>query len=433
MSELSQVRPSRGHGTRAIVTIDGEHEDRQRVAHQQERQRLRMGRHHAGDDKAGCPDEHEERRGHTGEQSGRHEGPMRKRTRKTIPNRVSAVGNTHVRGLNRFSSKTLLWLTASFSGSLVLVPCPRHLHPPGELFVETPAPYGGNLLHRHHPLSGARRLGDRQPYRAVGPDILVPVPHSHDGAGESCSEPDRSPMRPTSLILEAWPREVAEPIAGEIHTILTGRRSDVLTLGLVLALYFSSSAVEALRLGLNRAYGVRETRVWWVTRLESIAFVIGGAFVMLVLAVLVVLGPFVWRAVLYWVPALQFLDGLIDFLRIGIATVVIVAGLLIAYKFVPSGRRNWWSILPGVLVTLFLWLLGGLGFGWYLEFYPGAYASTYGGLATAMVALVFLYTLGAIFLFGGELNGTIMLAKRRRRLVEPAPDQIEPPVELPRL
>ena len=55
------------------------------------------------------------------------------------------------------------------------------------------------------------------------------------------------------------------------------------------------------------------------------------------------------------------------------------------------------SILPGVLMTLFLWLLGGLGFGWYLEFYPGAYASTYGGLATAMVALVFLYTLGRSF------------------------------------
>ena len=165
----------------------------------------------------------------------------------------------------------------------------------------------------------------------------------------------------TDLILEAWPREVAEPIAGEIHTILTGRRSDVLTLGLVLALYFSSSAVEALRMGLNRAYGVRETRAWWLTRLESIAFVIGGAFIMLVLAFLVVLGPFVWRAVLYWVPALRYLDGLIDFLRIGIATVVIVAGLLIAYKFVPSGRRSWLSILPGVFMTLFLWLLGGLG------------------------------------------------------------------------
>ena len=88
-------------------------------------------------------------------------------------------------------------------------------------------------------------------------------------------------------------------------------------------------------MGLNRAYGVRETRDWWLTRLESIAFVIGGAFIMLVLAFLVVLGPFVWRAVLYWVPALRYLDGLIDFLRIGIATVVIVAGLLIAYKLCP--------------------------------------------------------------------------------------------------
>ena len=31
-----------------------------------------------------------------------------------------------------------------------------------------------------------------------------------------------------------------------------------------------------------------------------------------------------------------------------------------------------------------------------------------------MIALVFLYTLAAIFLFGGELNGTLIAAKRRR-------------------
>jgi len=223
------------------------------------------------------------------------------------------------------------------------------------------------------------------------------------------------------IILEAWPQEVAEPIANEVHSILTGRRSDVLTVGLVLALYFASSGVESLRVGLNRAYGVRETRAWWLTRLESIAFVIGGAFVMLALALLVVLGPFVWRGILYWVPALARFGNVIDFLRLAVATVVIVAGLMIAHKFVPAGRRTFLSVVPGVAVTLLLWLLGGIGFGWYLEFFPGAYASTYGGLATAMVALIFLYTLGAIFLFGGELNGTILLAKRRRLNAEPQP------------
>jgi membrane protein len=233
------------------------------------------------------------------------------------------------------------------------------------------------------------------------------------------------------LILEAWPQEIAGPIAGEIHNILTGRRSDVLTLGVVLTLYFASSGVESLRVGLNRAYNVRETRAWWLTRLESIAFVIGGAFVLMAMALLVVLGPFIWRGILYWVPALKPLDGLIGFLRIGVATLVIVVGLMCAHKLIPSGRRTFRSVLPGVGMTLFLWLLGGFGFSWYLEYYPGAYASTYGGLATAMVALIFLYTLGAIFLFGGELNGTIMAAKRKRLGLEPTPQSLNDVITLP--
>src|ERR671920_1952359 len=113
------------------------------------------------------------------------------------------------------------------------------------------------------------------------------------------------------IILEAWPTEVGEPIANEVHRILTEERRDILTIGAALALYFASSGVESLRVGLNRAYGLRETRPWWLTRLESIGFVIGGAIVMLGFAVLVVLGPFVWRGILYWVPALSRLGGVI--------------------------------------------------------------------------------------------------------------------------
>ncbi len=216
------------------------------------------------------------------------------------------------------------------------------------------------------------------------------------------------------IILEAWPREISGPIAGEVHNILSVKRSDVVTLGLVLALYFASSGVESLRVGLNRAYGVRETRAWWFTRLESIAFVVAGAVVMLAFALLVVLGPLVWRTALRLLPGLQPYEWVIGFLRIGVATLLIVLALTLAHKLVPAGRRDFRSVLPGVIVTLLLWIVGGLGFGWYLENYPGAYASTYGGLATAMAALVFLYTLAAIFLFGGEINGTVIAAKRRR-------------------
>lgn len=216
------------------------------------------------------------------------------------------------------------------------------------------------------------------------------------------------------LILEAWPAMVGGPIANEVHRILTEQRSDVLTLGAVLALYFSSSGVESLRVGLNRAYGLRETRSWWLTRLESIVYVICGALAMLAFALLVVLGPLIWRGLLAVLPGLEPFGLTVTLIRFSTATILIVVTLFIAHKFVAAGRRSVRAVLPGIGATLVLWLGAGLGFGYYLDRFSNAYVSTYGGLATAMVALVFLYWLAAMFLFGGEINGTVIAAKRHR-------------------
>jgi len=188
----------------------------------------------------------------------------------------------------------------------------------------------------------------------------------------------------------------------------------VLTFGAVFALYFSSSGVESLRVGLNRAYNLRETRSWWVTRLESIAYVILGTFAMLAFAFLVVLGPLIWRTLVTYLPGLAPFTFTAALLRIAIATLLTVSALAIAHKFIAAGRRSWRAILPGMGVTVGLWLIGGFGFGVYLDRFSGTYVSTYGGLATAMVALVFLYWLAAMFLFGGEINGVIIAAKKRR-------------------
>jgi membrane protein len=188
----------------------------------------------------------------------------------------------------------------------------------------------------------------------------------------------------------------------------------VLTLGALLALYFSSSGVESLRVGLNRAYGIREMRPWWLTRLESIGYVVCGAFAMLAFALLVVLGPLIWRQLVFVAPGLEPLGLTVAIGRIGVTAFLIALVLVIAHKFVAAGRRPVLSVLPGIAVTLGLWFLAGLGFGYYLDRFSNAYASTYGGLATAMIFLVFLYWLAAMFLFGGEINGTVIAARRQR-------------------
>lgn len=213
------------------------------------------------------------------------------------------------------------------------------------------------------------------------------------------------------LVLATWPRQVGEPLAAEVMRVLTGQRRDLLTIGSVLALIFASNAVESIRIGLNRAYGVPETRSWWMTRLESIGFVLLGTAVLLTLAFLIVLGPVLWRTATSYVPALNEISGVVTAARFIVATLVIVAALTISHFWLPAGWRRLSDIWPGILATLVLWIAGGVGFGWYLDGFAGSYISTYAGLATGMIALVFLYFTAVIFLFGGELNAAIRRAR----------------------
>lgn len=213
------------------------------------------------------------------------------------------------------------------------------------------------------------------------------------------------------LVLASWPKQVGEPLANEVMRVLTGQRRDLLTIGSVLALIFASNAVESVRIGLNRAYGVPEKRKWWQTRLESIGFVVVGVAVLLALAFLIVLGPVIWRAVTAYLPDLGAFSSLVTTLRLAIATLVIIAALSIAHFWLPAGWRRIRDIWPGISVTLIGWIAAGLGFGWYLDSFAGSYVSTYAGLATGMIALVFLYFTAVIFLFGGELNAAIARAR----------------------
>jgi len=217
------------------------------------------------------------------------------------------------------------------------------------------------------------------------------------------------------LLLEAWPQEVSRPIAGEIENVLTTAHSGLLTIGGALALYFSSNGIESLRIGLNRAYGVVETRPWWLLRLESIDYVLVAALALIALAFLIVLGPLIlWTATRYFSGLSQF-QVTLTFLRFGVATVVLVIALVLVHKWLPAGKRSLLDIAPGIIVTLAMWLITGVLFGRYLAEFTNAYVTMYAGLASAMIALVFLYWTATIFVYGGELNAVIVNRRQQRK------------------
>jgi membrane protein len=217
-----------------------------------------------------------------------------------------------------------------------------------------------------------------------------------------------------NLLLEAWPEEVAGPVAREIHNVLSNAQGQVLTIGVVLALFFASSGIESLRIGLNRAYTVAETRSMWLLRLESIGYVLIAAVGLLALSFLVLLAPLIWAALTRKFPQLEQFRDVVTFVRLSMASVLLIVPLFVVHKWLPAGRRSFAEIMPGIFATLALWLIAGILFGRYLAEFAFAYSIYYAGLASPMIALVFLYLTASIFIYGGELNSVILRMRRQK-------------------
>jgi membrane protein len=170
------------------------------------------------------------------------------------------------------------------------------------------------------------------------------------------------------------------------------------------------------RVSLNRAYRVTETRAWYVTRAQSLGFVVIAVMVIMAISFLLVLAPLVLRLA----TSVRALDGNADhggrqLAHPDCSDGADRSGWSCRIMWLPDGRRRLFDVLPGIGVTLVAWIAGALMFASYLKEFA-TYVSTYAGLASIMMALVFLYIIAAIFILGAEINAAILKARARAEM-----------------
>lgn len=209
------------------------------------------------------------------------------------------------------------------------------------------------------------------------------------------------------LIFGAWPKDVADPIISELRAVLAGAGSGVITLGGILAIYFASNGVAAVRAAMNMAYHDEDRWPFWKTRLLCFALVIAGGAAILAIAAVEVVLPVYTQLVSERtdVDVSEWLS--VDRLRWTFTVAVPVGTVALAHLILPTRRHSLVQILPGVVLTLALWSAGGWGFSIYIAQFA-TYSATYAGLAGAMAALIFLYLCSAMLIFGAEFNGALI-------------------------
>jgi len=200
----------------------------------------------------------------------------------------------------------------------------------------------------------------------------------------------------------------------------------MIVVGLPLALWSLSGAVQTVMWATNIAYERDETRNFAKRRLVALVMIISGVVAFALVFCLLVLGPQMTQ----WVGS-----------AVGNTTVVtwawwigqwpiLILGLLTAFAIVlflapDVSTPRWQFISPGAVFAVIVWLIASGLFAFYTSRFA-SYNKTWGSLSAVIVMLTWLWLSSLALLMGAEINAEAERSRELRR-GEPAGDQIQAP------
>lgn len=219
-------------------------------------------------------------------------------------------------------------------------------------------------------------------------------------------------------------KEQIQPLGEEmIEQAQEQAGSELLLLGIALALWSVSALASTLADAFDTAHGVTETRRGWKTLALSLASGPLIALAVIVAVGLMLTGPQVVERVAEVLGLRDLFVVLWGWLRFPVALVLLGAALSVVYHYVPATSQRFGSVVLGATVAVVAWALVSVGFSIYLANFAD-YGVTYGSLGAAVGLLLYLYLSASIVLVGVEVNAAIQnpVADRTTEAPEPGSD-----------
>ena len=217
------------------------------------------------------------------------------------------------------------------------------------------------------------------------------------------------------FLIAIVPPALVEPIVSEVVQVMTVQRGGVLSIGILLTIWFAVGGVDGVRVGLNRAYGLRETRSAVVIFAVQVAMVMLTSLALVLVGYLLVLAPRAGSLLHAMLPGFDPASVTVSLIRYPTAAIILVAALFAAHVILPARRTRFANIWPGVAFTVTAWIILASAFSFYLRSFA-SYASYYAGLAGIVAALYFMYLAALVLIFGGELNRAMRIRRLARAL-----------------
>ena len=205
---------------------------------------------------------------------------------------------------------------------------------------------------------------------------------------------------------KSLPSGADELLTGQLKSVTQAGRQSLsigLAVSLLAVLWTASGGVQGLVKGLNLVYDEKETRGFLKLRGLSLLLTLGAILMAVVAIALVAVFP----AVVDDLKLGQAGQLAASIARWVVLALLVLSAVAVLYRYAPDrANPRWRWVSWGAVVALVLWLLGSIGFSWYVDNF-GKYNQTYGALAAVIILLLWLFLSAFVVLLGAEIDAEI--------------------------
>lgn len=216
------------------------------------------------------------------------------------------------------------------------------------------------------------------------------------------------------FISRVVPQNIAGRVVSTIDEIMSHQHNALMSIGIIMAFYFSSGAIRAFFRGFDMGAN-------HIGRLSIVRMYGGGLFTTLILGllliisiVLIIMGnnylPWLFNKINFYN---NFVIKLIDIGRWLLTVFVLLVAISVLYYFGnPYKNRKFRLFTPGTIMFTLMFILGTMGFNYYIVNFSN-YNALYGSIGGLIIFMMWMYVNCIIVLIGYELDTSIFLAEKQ--------------------
>jgi len=217
-------------------------------------------------------------------------------------------------------------------------------------------------------------------------------------------------MEVLSVVL---PPSTNEITFNTLDDIINNPRGGLLSIGFILALYFSTNGMSSLIEAFNSSYHINKYRSLLRRKVLSLTLTFFLALLLIIAIGLIIFGKVAVNYLTDFEIISKFSADLIQYGKWFVILTMLFSGIAILFHFGPANIKKWKFFTAGSILATLGIIITSIGFNYYINHFA-QYNKVYGSIGTLMIILIWMYFNSIILLTGFELNASITNAKKNK-------------------